>query len=63
MKKLNIITAMFLLMGMLFGTQAMAQGRIDLNGVKSAQKCANVTEDGFTATFSFSGIQANEVST
>jgi len=63
MKRLNIITAMFLLMGMLFGTQAMAQGRIDLNGAKSAQKCANVTEDGFTATFSFSGIQANEVST
>ena len=62
MKKLNIITAMFLLMGMLFGTQAMAQGRIDFR-TNSAQQCANVTEDGFTATFSFSGIQANEMNT
>ena len=63
MKKFSIITAMFLLMGMLFGTQAMAQGRIDLNGAKSAQRCANVTEDGFTATFSFSSIQATEINT
>ena len=62
MKKLNIITAMFLLLGMLFGTQAMAQGRIDFR-TNSAQQCANVTEDGFTATFSFSGIQANEMNT
>ena len=62
MKRLNIITAMFLLMGMLFGTQAMAQGRIDFR-TNSAQQCANVTEDGFTATFSFSGIQANEMNT
>ena len=61
MKRFSIITAMFLLMGMLFGTQAMAQGRIDFR-TNSAQQCANVTEDGFTATFSFSGIQANEVS-
>ena len=62
MKRFSIITAMFLLMGMLFGTQVMAQGRIDFR-TNSAQQCANVTEDGFTATFSFSGIQANEIST
>ena len=62
MKRFSIITAMFLLMGMLFGTQVMAQGRIDFR-TNSAQQCANVTEDGFTATFSFSGIQASEIST
>ena len=62
MKKFSIITAAFLLMGMLFGSQAMAQGRIDFR-TNSAQQCANVTEDGFTATFSFSGIQANEMNT
>ena len=62
MKRFTIITAMFLLMGMLYGTQSMAQGRIDFR-TNSAQQCANVTEDGFIATFSFSGIQANEIST
>ena len=62
MKRFSIITAMFLLMGMLFGTQAMAQGRIDFR-TNSAQRCANVTEDGFTATFSFSSIQATDINT
>ena len=62
MKRFSIITAMFLLMGMLFGSQAMAQGRIDFR-TNSAQQCANVTEDGFTATFSFSSIQATDVNT
>jgi len=63
MKRFSIITAMFLLMGMLFGTQAMAQGRINLTGAKSAQQCANVTKDGFSATFSFSSIESAEVNT
>ena len=63
MKRFSILTTMFLLMGMLFGSQAMAQGRIDLNGAKSAQKCANVTKDGFSATFSFSSIESAEVNT
>ena len=62
MKRFSIITAMFLLMGMLFGTQVMAQGRIDFR-TNSAQQCANVSQDGFTATFSFSGIQATEMNT
>ena len=62
MKKFSIIIAMFLLMGMLFGTQVMAQGRIDFR-TNSAQQCANVSQDGFTATFSFSGIQASEMNT
>jgi hypothetical protein len=54
---------MFLLMGMLFGSQVMAQGHIELGRAKSAQQCVNVTNDGFTATFSFSSIDAAEVNT
>ncbi len=61
MKKFTIITAAFLLMGMLFGSQVMAQGRIDLGGAKSAQNCANMTDEGFSATFSFSSIESAEV--
>lgn len=60
MKKFGIISAAFLLMGLLFGSQAMAQGQIDFR-TNSAQQCANVSQDGFTATFSFSGIQATEI--
>ena len=63
MKKFCIISAMFLLMGMLFGTQVMAQGHIELGRAKSAQQCVNATRDGFTATFSFSSIDAAEVNT
>ena len=50
------------MMGLLFGTQAMAQ-HIELGAAKSAQNCANVTDEGFTASFSFSSIDATEVST
>ncbi len=46
----------------MFGFQAFAQGRIELNAAKSAQNCTNVTTDGFSATFSFSGIDATEIS-
>ena len=63
MKKATLLAAALLLMGMLFNTQVMAQGRIDLNGAKSAQTCANVNDEGFTATFSFGSIEAEEVST
>ena len=62
MKKNTLLTSAFLLMGMLFGSQAMAQGRIDLGKASSAQECANVTEAGFTASFSFSNIEAAEIS-
>ena len=62
MKK-RILSFAVLFAGMLFGVQAMAQGRIDLGRAKSVQECANVTNDGFTATFSFSNINATEVST
>ena len=63
MKKSILFSAAILLTGLLFGSQAMAQGRIELGRAKSAQECANVTKDGFTATFSFNSIDATEVST
>ncbi len=63
MKKSIILTMAILMSGLLFGTQAMAQGRIDFGKTSSAQQCANVTEDGFTASFSFSGLTANEMQT
>ena len=62
MKKFGLLTAAFLMMGLLFGTQAMAQ-HIELGVAKSAQSCANVTDEGFTASFSFSSIDATEIST
>ena len=55
--------AVFLFAGMLFGSQAKAQGRIDLNGAKSAQQCASSNEQGFTATFSFGSIESVNVNT
>ena len=62
MKKFGLLTAAFLMMGLLFGTQVMAQ-HIELGVAKSAQNCAQVTDNGFTASFSFSSIDATEVST
>ena len=62
MKKASLLTAAFLLIGLLFGTQLMAQ-HIELGAAKSAQRCANVTDEGFTASFSFSSIDATEVNT
>lgn len=62
MKKFGLLTAAFLMMGLLFGTQVMAQ-HIELGAAKSAQNCAQVTDNGFTASFSFSSIDATEVST
>ena len=63
MKKVTLLSAALLLIGMLFSTQVMAQGRIDLNGAKSAQSCATVSDNGFSASFSFGSIEAVEVST
>ena len=62
MKKFRLLSAAFLMMGLLFGTQVMAQ-HIELGVAKSAQSCANVTDEGFTASFSFSSIDATEVTT
>ena len=63
MKKVSLLFSAFLLIGMLFSTQMMGQARIDLNGAKSAQQCLNATDEGLTATFSFSSIEATEVTT
>ena len=63
MKKFRLLSAAFLMAGLLFGTQMMAQGHIELGAAKSAQTCANVTDEGFTASFSFSSIDATEVTT
>ena len=62
MRKANILTAAFLLIGLLIGSTVSAQ-RIDLGRASSAQQCANVTSDGFTANFSFSSITATDVNT
>jgi len=62
MKKFGLLTAAFLMIGLLFGTQMMAQ-HIELGVTKSAQTCANVTDEGFTASFSFSSIDASDIST
>jgi hypothetical protein len=62
MKKFGLLTAAFLMMGLLFGSQVMAQ-HIELGTAKSAQNCAQVTDNGFTASFSFNSIDATEVST
>ena len=63
MKKTSLFFAVILFAGMLFCSQAMAQGRIELGVTKSAQQCTNLTNDGFTASFSFSSIEANTVKT
>lgn len=63
MKKFQLTKLAMALVVIMFGFQAFAQGRIDLNGAKSAQQCTNVTKDGFSATFSFGSIEAAEVST
>ena len=61
MKKTSIVFSLILSLGMFFSAQA--QNRINLNGAKSVQQCDNVTEKGFTATFSFGSIEANAVNT
>ena len=61
MKRHSLILALMLSLGTFYNAQA--QGRIDLDGTKSAQQCDNVTEKGFTATFSFGSIEARTVST
>ena len=60
MKKTSLLLAAF---GLLIGTQAFAQGRIDFGKTASVQHCANVTDNGFTASFSFSNLIAKEMQT
>ena len=63
MKKVFSLFAALLLFGALIGTTVQAQNTIELNAAKSAQECTNVSRDGFHAHFSFSNLQAVEVST
>jgi len=63
MKRVSLLTLTVLLIGTLFSTQAMAQGRIDLNAAKTTQECKNVKMDGFSASFSYSSIESQEIST
>ena len=44
-------------------TQALAQGHIDFGRTASVQQCTDVTNNGFTANFSFNNLISNEVQT
>ena len=63
MKKFQLTKLAMALVVVMFGFQAFAQGRIELNGAKSAQQCNTASQDGLSATFSFGSIEATEVST
>ena len=63
MKKFQLTRLAMALVVVMFGFQVFAQGRIELNGAKSAQNCTIASQDGLSATFSFSSIEATEVST
>lgn len=63
MKRASLLFSAFLLIGMLFSTQMMGQGRINLNAARTTQECSNVTMDGFTASFSYSSLESEEVNT
>ena len=63
MKRVSLLFSAFLLIGMLFSAQVNAQGRINLNAAKSTQECTNLNDNGFSATFSFSSIDAAAVKT
>ena len=60
MKKTSLLIAA---VGLLISVQAFGQGRIDFGKASSTQQCVNVSDNGFTATFSFNNLIANEVQT
>ena len=60
MKRFYIICAAFLLLGSLFSNQIMAQGRIELSRTNSVRQCDNATQNGFTASYSFSAIESRD---
>ena len=64
MKKFQLKKLAMALVVIMFGFQAFAQGRIDLasRGTK-APEAQNVTMSGFTASFSYSSIESELVST
>lgn len=63
MKRTGLLFSALLLIGMLFSTQVMAQGRITLNAAKTTEECRNVKMDGFSASFSYSSIESREENT
>ena len=63
MKRVSLLLSAVLLIGTLFSTQVMAQGRIDLKAAKTTQECKNVTMTGFSASFSYSSIESQEINT
>ena len=63
MKRASLLFSAFLLIGMLFSSQVIGQGRIDLKAAKATQECKNVKLDGFSASFSYSSIESQEVNT
>ena len=64
MKKIQLRKLAMALVVIMFGFQAFAQGRIDLNpkGTK-APEAQNVSMSGFTASFSYNSIESELVST
>ena len=63
MKRVSLLFSAVLLIGMLFSNQVVAQGRINLKAAKTTQECKNVTMTGFSASFSYSSIESQEVNT
>ncbi|MBR4146540.1 MAG: T9SS type A sorting domain-containing protein [Bacteroidales bacterium] len=63
MKRASLLFSAFLLIGMLFSAQVMAQGRINLNAAKTTQECRNATLGSLSASFSYDAIESTEVTT
>ena len=63
MKRASLLFSAFLLIGMLFSTQVMAQGRINLGRANSTSECADITMTGFSASFSYGSIESEPVQT
>ena len=60
MKKTSLLIAVI---GLLINVQTFAQGRIDFGKATTLQQCDKVSDDGFTATFSFNNLTAKDVKT
>ena len=63
MKRASLLFSAFLLIGMLFSTQVMAQGRINLGRANSTSECADITMTGFSASFSYGSIESEPMQT
>ena len=63
MKRASLLFSAFLVIGMLFCTQVMAQGRINLGRANSTSECADITMTGFSASFSYGSIESEPIQT